>query len=117
MPAAMYWSCHAVVSLVLLTWMLTTRLPSTGPSVQKPIADARPSCGLKSRISAGVATRMMPSTTPISTNTMPKPSLLCASGMPNRHSRPTTNRPTVTMLTRPYLSAAPVAKDAAAPRM
>ena len=48
--------------------MLTTRLPSTGPSVQKPIADARPSCGLKSRISAGVATRMTPSTKPMATN-------------------------------------------------
>src|SRR5664280_1539018 len=33
-----------------------------GPSVQNPIADARPSCGEKSRIRAGVATGSIPST-------------------------------------------------------
>jgi hypothetical protein len=48
-----------------LTIAETTRLPRTGPRVQKPIAEARPSCGLKSRTSAGVATRMMPSTKPM----------------------------------------------------
>ena len=117
MPAATYWSCHGVVLLVLLIWMLTTSEPSTGPSVQKPMADARPSCGLKSRISAGVATRMTPSTRPIAPNTMAKPTLLSASGMPSRHSSPTMTRPTVTMLTRPYRSATPVANDASAPRM
>ena len=41
------------------------RLPATGPMVQKPMAEARPSCGLKSRTSAGVATSMAPSTIPI----------------------------------------------------
>ena len=117
MPAAMYWSCHGVVLSVALIWMLTTRLPSTGPSVQNPMADARPSCGLKSRMSAGVATRMMPSTSPMRVKTTPKPSLLSASGMPKTHSSETTNRPIVTMLARPYRSASPVTNDAAAPRM
>jgi hypothetical protein len=41
------------------------RLPATGPMVQKPMAEARPSCGLKSRTSAGVATRIAPSTMPM----------------------------------------------------
>ena len=41
---------------------VTTRLPSTGPIVQNAIAAARPTCGEKSRIRAGVATRQTPST-------------------------------------------------------
>ena len=51
----------------LRVWAATIeviRLPATGPTVQKPMAEARPSWGLKSRTSAGVATRMAPSTTP-----------------------------------------------------
>ena len=42
----------------------TIRLPITGPLVQKPMAVARPTCGEKSLIKAGVATRQMPSTKP-----------------------------------------------------
>jgi hypothetical protein len=48
--------------MVALPTTETIRLPSTGPLVQKPMAVARPTCGEKSRISAGVATRHMPST-------------------------------------------------------
>jgi hypothetical protein len=47
---------------VVVVTRLTNKLPSTGPMVQNPIAVARPTCGEKSRIRAGVATRMMPST-------------------------------------------------------
>ena len=50
--------------------MLVIRLPATGPTVQKPMAEARPSCGLKSRTMAGVATRMAPSTRPMAEMTM-----------------------------------------------
>ena len=72
MPQMMNWSCHAVRWLsVLLDTTATTRLPSTGPRVQNPMAEARPSCGEKSRTSAGVATRMMPSTTPTRENRKP----------------------------------------------
>ena len=42
-----------------------SRLPATGPTVQNPMALARPICGLKSRIRAGVATRTAPSTMPM----------------------------------------------------
>ena len=63
MPQTRNWYCQSgCASSVWLATSLTTRLPTTGPSVQKPIAEARPSCGEKSRIRAGVATRMMPST-------------------------------------------------------
>ncbi len=47
---------------VLLDTVVTTRLPRTGPSVQNPMAAPRPTCGEKSRMSAGVATRTTPST-------------------------------------------------------
>ena len=36
-----------------------------GPRAQKPMATPRPICGEKSRISAGVETRITPSTNPI----------------------------------------------------
>ena len=39
--------------MVALPTTATIRLPSTGPLVQKPMAVARPTCGEKSRISAG----------------------------------------------------------------
>ena len=55
---------QSVASLRLLICTATASEPSTGPSVQNPMADARPSCGLKSRTSAGVATSTMPSTKP-----------------------------------------------------
>ncbi len=60
------WSTRA--GTVALPTTETIRLPTTGPLVQKPMAVARPSCGEKSRISAGVATRQTPST-----NAMMKP--------------------------------------------
>ena len=41
---------------------MTTSEPSTGPSVQKPIADPRPTWGEKSRTSAAVPTSTTPST-------------------------------------------------------
>ena len=69
MPAMMNWSCQACRWLsVLQDTTATTRLPTTGPRVQNPIAEARPSCGEKSRTSAGVATRMTPSTAPMVAN-------------------------------------------------
>ena len=52
--------------------MLVIRLPATGPTVQKPMAEARPTWGLKSRTMAGVATRMAPSTRPMAEMTMAK---------------------------------------------
>ena len=58
----------------------TIRLPSTGPLVQKPMAVARPTCGEKSRISAGVATRQMPSTMPTANVSMANAHLLVAAG-------------------------------------
>ena len=42
-----------------------SRLPATGPTVQKPMALARPIWGLKSRMRAGVATKTAPSTMPM----------------------------------------------------
>ena len=77
-----------VPALALLTAMLTTRLPNTGPSVQKPIAEARPSWGLKSRTSAGVATRITPSTNPMAMYTIAKPSFEWTFGSAIRHSKP-----------------------------
>jgi hypothetical protein len=67
-------------------------LPTTGPRVQKPIAEARPSCGEKSRTSAGVATRITPSTRPITTRNDTKTVLFGASGV-SRESTPVTARP------------------------
>ena len=55
----------------------------TGPRVQKPIAEARPSCGEKSRTRAGVATRMTPSTRPMMTDRIANDHLSPALGMPN----------------------------------
>ena len=51
-------------SRVRAATMEVMRLPATGPMVQNPMAEARPSCGLKSRTRAGVATKMAPSTKP-----------------------------------------------------
>ncbi len=44
---------------------LAARAPMVGPSAQNPMATPRPIWGEKSRISAGVETRMTPSTNPI----------------------------------------------------
>ena len=69
------------------------RLPATGPTVQKPMAEARPSCGLKSRTSAGVATRMAPSTRPRAEMTMKNSTSVVHAGTPTATSRPTMSRP------------------------
>ena len=46
-PEMMNWLCQSTKWLrVRLATMLTMRLPATGPTVQKPMAEARPSCGL-----------------------------------------------------------------------
>ena len=44
---------------------LAQSAPIVGPSAQKPIATPRPICGEKSRMRAGVDTRITPSTNPI----------------------------------------------------
>ncbi len=68
--------CGPRVGMVMVPTTETIRLPSTGPLVQKPIAVARPTCGEKSRISAGVATRQMPSTKPTMKPSIAKDHLL-----------------------------------------
>ena len=60
------WSCHGCRwGRVRVATRLAARLPTVGPSAQNPMADARPICGEKSRMSAGVDTKMTPSTKPI----------------------------------------------------
>ena len=57
-----------------MVWVATTAtptLPSAGALVQKPMALARPTWGEKSRISAGVATRQIPSMAPRMKYSMP----------------------------------------------
>ena len=62
----MNWSCQGVRwSSVWVATRLAHSAPIVGPRAQKPIATPRPICGEKSRISAGVETRMTPSTNPI----------------------------------------------------
>ncbi len=65
-PEMMNWSCQGLRwSSVWVATRLAARAPMVGPSAQNPIATPRPICGEKSRISAGVETRMTPSTNPI----------------------------------------------------
>ena len=59
-----------IAGMVALPTTETIRLPTTGPLVQKPMAVARPTCGEKSLISAGVATRQTPSTNPTTNSSM-----------------------------------------------
>ena len=93
-PEMMNWLCQSPKCWsVWLATMLTTRLPATGPTVQNPIADARPSCGLKSRTRAGVATKMAPSTNPIAEMTTAKPHSPDTLGTPTVTSSPTMSRP------------------------
>ena len=80
------------------------------------MAEARPSCGEKSRIRAGVATRQTPSTKPMAMNTAANAVPLCARGMPTRVSRDVISSPPMTMLARPYRSARPAKKEARPPR-
>ncbi len=104
-----------VVSVVLTT-ALVTRLPNTGPMAHRPIAVARPTCGEKSRIRAGVATRMMPSTKPTTMPSTAKTKRFSASGTAKVVSRATTSRPQTTSRVRPKRSDAPARREAKAPR-
>ena len=85
MPAMMY-SCVqnrgsvTTLGIVALPTTATIRLPTTGPLVQKPMAVARPTCGEKSRISAGVATRQTPSTKLTTNDAMVNGHLLVMAG-------------------------------------
>ena len=101
--------------IVALPTTATIRLPSTGPLVQKPIAVARPTCGEKSRISAGVATRQMPSMVPTTKPSMLKTHLLVAAGRIHRVKMAVRSRPTTTRLARPYRSVSPANSEPNAP--
>ena len=107
-------SCTTAGTVALAT-TATIRLPSTGPVVQKPMAVARPTCGEKSRISAGVATRQTPSIRPSTKNSMPKAHLLVAAGMMNAVNTPVSSSPPTTRLARPQRSASPANSEPKAP--
>ena len=93
-PEMMNWLCQSTKWLsVWVATILVIRLPATGPTVQNPMAEARPSCGLKSRTIAGVATKMAPSTRPRAEMTMPKASSDPALGTPTQTSSPTMSSP------------------------
>ena len=97
MPAIWY-SCTQKDGLGLppMVWLATTkttRLPSTGPLVQKPMAVARPTWGEKSRMRAGVATRQIPSTKPTMKPKMVNSHLLVEAGMMKATKMAVTNRP------------------------
>ena len=65
-PEMMNWSCQGLRwSSVWVATRLAHRAPMVGPRAQNPMATPRPICGEKSRISAGVETRMTPSTKPM----------------------------------------------------
>ena len=87
MPLMRYsWVQNDGLGLAPMVWlatMKTTRLPTTGPLVQKPMAVARPTCGEKSRINAGVATRQIPSTKPTTNPKMVNSHLLLEAGIMN----------------------------------
>ena len=65
-PEMMNWSCHGPRwSRVWVATRLAARAPMVGPRAQNPMAAPRPIWGEKSRIRAGVETRITPSTNPI----------------------------------------------------
>ena len=101
--------------MVWLATMKTTRLPSTGPLVQKPMAVARPTWGEKSRIRAGVATRQIPSTKPTTKPKMVNSHLLVEAGMMKAVKMAVTNSPITTMLVRPRRSVRPANSEPKAP--
>ncbi len=101
--------------MVALPTTATTRLPATGPTVQNPIAVARPICGEKSRIRAGVATRQMPSTRPTAKLSMAKDHLSVAFGRTKAVRIPVTSRPPTTRLARPSRSVSPASSAPNAP--
>ena len=104
-----------MAGMVLLPTTVTIRLPRTGPAVQKPMAVARPTCGEKSRISAGVATSAMPSTMPTMKLSTAKVHLLVAAGITYAVTMPLSSRPNTTRLVRPSRSASPANRDPNAP--
>ena len=93
----------------------TIRLPITGPLVQKPMAVARPTCGEKSLISAGVATRHMPSTKPTTKLSMVNVHLSVAAGMMNATNTAVNRSPKTTRLARPSRSVIPANSEPNAP--
>ena len=72
---------------------LAARLPMVGPSAQKPMAAPRPIWGEKSRMSAGVDTRMIPSTNPMTQYARAKPNLEWMWGTPSSCTKATTSVP------------------------
>ena len=120
MPAMWYsWvqNCWLVTTagIVAVPTTATIRLPTTGPLVQKPMAVARPTCGEKSRISAGVATRHMPSTNETTKLSMVKGHLLVAAGMMKATNTPENSSPNTTRLARPNRSVSPANSEPNAP--
>ena len=120
MPAMWYsWvqNCGLVTiaGMVAVPTVATIRLPITGPLVQKPMAVARPTCGEKSRISAGVATRHMPSTNETTKLSMVKGHLLVAAGMMKATNTPENSSPNTTRLARPNRSVSPANSEPNAP--
>ena len=101
--------------MVALPTTATIRLPSTGPLVQKPMAVARPTCGEKSRIRAGVATRQMPSMVPMMKPSMLKAHLFGAAGRMNKVKMAVSSRPATTRLARPSRSVRPASSEPNAP--
>jgi len=94
---------------------LTMRLPSTGPTVQKPIAAARPTWGEKSRISAGVVTRTMPSTKATAQDATANCSGVFTFGSTNSVINETTSMPYTIRFARPNRSASPASSEPKAP--
>jgi len=103
------------LGMVALPTTATIRLPTTGPLVQKPMAVARPTCGEKSRISAGVATRQTPSTKLTTNPAMVNPHLLCWAGRTQTVNIPVNSSPNTTMLARPSRSPSPAPSEPNAP--
>ena len=93
-PDMTNWSCHGWRwGRVWLATSATINEPITGPMVQKPMAEARPSWGEKSRTRAGVATRTIPSTNPRADRRTPYAHRLGALGSPKRVSRAVRSSP------------------------
>ena len=79
------------------------------------MAVARPTCGEKSRISAGVATRQIPSTKPTMKPKMVNSHLFVEAGMTKAVKTAVTTSPITTMLVRPSRSVSPAKSEPNAP--
>jgi len=101
--------------MVALPTTATIRLPSTGPLVQNPMAVARPTCGEKSLISAGVATRQTPSTKLTTNHAMVNAHLLVMAGRTKATNTPVNRSPNTTRLARPSRSVSPANSEPNAP--